>query len=165
MSINLKTDHTSDLDNFLWISNSIINSFWPPDPSDPPTDGHLQGLVENHGTKKDVGAFFYTFSILLRVATEEAIRERKEEVRDATSSMLRILEEDTELVANATRKWVQNVLLLVEIHCRDEPVAERVARTLAKLHNFIEGENLKCHECIIHMIEVCASQPALFWLC
>ena len=102
--MNLKTDHTSDLDTLLLIANSVINLFWPPDPSNhPPANEHLQGLVAKHGIKKDVGAFFYTFSTLLKGASFEAIRERKEEVRGVTSSMLRILEEDTKLVANATR--------------------------------------------------------------
>ena len=102
--MNLKTDHTSDLDNLLSIANSVINLLWPPDPSNPPpADKHLQGLVAKHGIKKDVGTFCYTFFILLRVASSEAMRERKEEVRGVTSWILRILEEDTELVANATR--------------------------------------------------------------
>ena len=111
--INLKTDHTSDLDNLLSIANSVINLFWPPDPSNPPpADRHLQGLVAKHGIKKDVGAFCYTFSILLQGASEEAVRERKEEARGVTSSMLRILEEDTELVANTTRPRASSFTLL-----------------------------------------------------
>ena len=108
--INLKTDHASDLDHLLSITNSVINLFWPPDPSNPPpADGHLQGLVAKHSITNDVGAFCYTFSILLLVASEEAIWGLKEEVKDATSSMLRILEEDTELVANATRTTCQQL--------------------------------------------------------
>ena len=107
--INLKTYHTSDLDNLLSIVNSVINLFWPPDPSNPPpTEKRLQGLVAKHGIKKDVCAFCYTFSILLDVSSKEAIRERKEEVRGVTSWMLKILEDDTELVANATRATVHS---------------------------------------------------------
>ena len=71
---NLKTDHTSDLDTLLSIANSVINLFWPPDPSNPPpADKHLRGLVAKHGIKKDAGAFCYTFSILLKGASEEAM--------------------------------------------------------------------------------------------
>ena len=142
--INLNTDHTSDLDNLLSIANSVINLFWPPDPSNPPpADKHLQGLVTKHGIKKDVGAFCYTLSILLWVASEEAIREREEEVRGVTSWMLKILEEETELIANATRitcrqlECAQNMLLLVEIYRCDEAVAEGLVRKLDELHNLI----------------------------
>ena len=134
---NLQTDHTSDLDTLLSIANSVINLFWPPDPSNPsPANNHLQDLVEKHGIKKDVGAFFYTFSILLRVATEEVIKERKEGVRDATSSMLRILEEDTELVANATPTTYQQfhwALNALHYYLSKEAVAEGLVPKLQKL--------------------------------
>ena len=143
--INLKTDHTSDLDNLLSIANSLINLFWPTDPSIPPlADGHLQGLVKNHGTKKDVGAFLYTFSILLSVASLKAIRERKEEVRGVTSSMLRILEEDTELVANATWAtspqlyWTWQILNIIKMVYGLEAVAEGLVRKLDKLDDLVK---------------------------
>ena len=143
--INLKTDHTSDLDNLLSIANSVINLFWSPDPSNPPpADKHLQGLVAKHGIKKDVGAFCYTFSILLNFASEEAIRERKEEVRGVTSSMLRILWEDTELVANATRTtyWQLNwawmcLYFRARFHCTKEAVAEGLLPKLMELRDLI----------------------------
>ena len=145
--INLKTDHTSDLDNLLSIANSVINLFWPPDPSNPPpADKHLQGLVAKHGIKKDVGAFCYTFSILLYVASLEATRERKEEVRGVTSWMLKILEEDTELVANATPtthgqlKYAYIALCRVMYRC-EEAVAEGLVSKLKKLHN-LTGEKI-----------------------
>ena len=145
--INLKTDHTSDLDNLLSIANSLINLFWPTDPSIPPlADGHLQGLVENHGTKKDVGAFFYTFSILLFVASEEAIKERKEEVRDATSSMLRVLEEDTVLVPNATPTTYQQfhwALNALHYYISKEAVAEGLVPKLQNLHTALTQEKSK----------------------
>ena len=136
--INLKTDHTSDLDNLLSITNSVINLFWPPDPSNPPpADKHLQDLVAKHGIKKDVGAFCYTFSILLWVASDEAIKERKEEVRRITSSMLRILEEDTVLVASSTTyqqiHYAELILDLVERHRCKEAVAEGLVPKLEQL--------------------------------
>ena len=134
---NLQTDHTSDLDTLLSIANSVINLFWPPDPSNlPPADGHLQGLVAKHGIKKDVGAFFYTFSTLLKGASFEAMRERKEEVRGVTSSMLRILEEDTELVANATPTTYQQfhwALNALHYYLSKEAVAEGLVPKLQKL--------------------------------
>ena len=140
--INLKTNHTSDLDNLLSIANSVINLFWSPDPSNPPTaDKHLQGLVAKHGLEKDVGAFCYTFSILLFVASSEAIRERKEEVRGVTSWMLRILEEDTELVANATRityrqlSWAHHALRLGKVYHCEEAVAEGLVPKLEQLRD------------------------------
>ena len=136
--INLKTDHTSDLDNLLSIANSVINLFWPPDPSKPPpADEHLQGLVAKHGIKKDISAFYYTFSILLYVASEEATRERKEEVRGVTSWMLRILDEDTELVANATRTTYQQfhwALNALHYYISKDAVAEGLVPKLQKLH-------------------------------
>ena len=145
--INLKTDHTPDLNNLLWVANSVIDLFWPPDPSNPsPANNHLQDLVEKHSIKKDVGALFYTFPILLLVASEEAIRERKEEVRDATSSMLRILEEDTELVVNVTRTiyqqfhWALNVL---HYYISKEAVAEGLVPKLQKLHTALTQEKSK----------------------
>ena len=138
--INLKTDHTSDLDNLLSIANSVINLFWPPDPSNPPpADKHLQGLVAKHGIKKDVGAFCYTLSILLWVASEEAIREREEEVRGVTSWMLKIL--DTELVANATwitypqLYWAHHVLHLIKVYRCEEAVAEGLVPKLEQLRD------------------------------
>ena len=142
--INLKTDNTSDLDNLLSITNSVINLFWPPDPSNPPpADKHLQGLVAKHGIKKDGGSFCYTFSILLRGASQEAMRERKEEVRGVTSSMLRILEEDTELVANATRtthKQLGWACAILNSYISNEVVAEGLVRKLIKLSDFIRGK-------------------------
>ena len=139
--INLKTDHTSDLDNLLSIANSVINLFWPPDPSNPPpTEKRLQGLVAKHDIKKDVGAFCYTLSILLYVASFEAIRERKEEVREVTSSMLRILEEDTELVANTTRATSQQLYfarMILGYNCCRGAVAEGLVPKLEQLHHFI----------------------------
>ena len=142
--INLKTDHTSDLDNVLSIANFVINLFWPPDPSNPPpADKHLQGLVAKHSIKKDVGAFCYTFSIMLKVASEEAIRERKEEVRGVTSSMLRILEEDTELVANATRITRQQLMFAlvalkgIEDYPCEEAMAEGLVPKLKQLDHLI----------------------------
>ena len=144
--INLKTDHTSDLDNVLSIAKFVINLFWPPDPSNPPpADKHLQGPVAKHVIKKDVGAFFYAFSILLKVPSSQAIRERQEEVRGITSSMLRILEEDTELVANATRTtypqfhWALNAL---HYYISKEAVAEGLVPKLQKLHAALTQE--KC---------------------
>ena len=143
--INLKTDHTSDLDNLLSIANSVINLFWPPDPSNhPPANEHLQGLVAKHDIKKDVGAFCYTFSILLDVASLKAIWERKEEVRGVTSSMLRILEEDTELVANGTSATSQQLYFarVVLEYIRDdrcnEAVAEGLVRKLDKLDDLVK---------------------------
>ena len=145
--INLKTDHTSDLDNLLSIANSVINLFWPPDPSNPPpADKHLQGLVAKHGIKKDVGAFCYTLSILLRVASSGAIRERKEEVRGVTSSMLRILEGDTELVANATTTthtqiyWTWSTLNDIKHYLCKEVVAEGLVPRLWELTDLVEGK-------------------------
>ena len=142
--INLKTDHTSDLDNLLSIANSVINLFWPPDPSNPPpADKHLQGLVAKHGIKKDVGAFCYTFSILLWVASSKAITGRKEEVRGVTSSILRILEEDTGLIANATRTTHQQLgfaypaLDVVKKYRCKEAVDEGLVPKLRELHNLI----------------------------
>ena len=142
--INLKIDHTSDLDNFLSIANSVINLFLPPDPSNPPpADKHLQGLVAKRGIKKDVGAFCYTFSILLKGASDEAIGERKEEVRGVTSSMLRILEEDTELVAISTRTtyeqlfYVWGALYTIKKDLCDEAVAEGLLPKLEQLHDVI----------------------------
>ena len=142
--INLKADHTSDLDNLLSITNSVINFFWTLDPSNPPhANKHLQGLVAKHGIKKDVGAFCYTFSILLYVASEEAIRERKEEVRGVTSSMLRILEEDMELILNATSTTQQQLFFarfpldtIKEYWCK-EAVAEGLVPKLEQLQNLI----------------------------
>ena len=142
--INLKTNHTSDLDNLLWIANSVINLFWPSNSSNPPpADGHLQGLVAKHGIKKDVGAFCYTFSILLKVASSEAIREWKEEVREVTSLMLRILEEDMELVLNATSTTQQQLFsarfpldTIKEYWCK-EAVAEGLVPKLEQLQNLI----------------------------
>ena len=140
--INLKTDHTSDLDTLLSIANSVINLFWPIDPSNPPpADKHLQGLVAKHGIKKDVGAFCYTFSILLKAASKEATREWKEEVRGVTSSMLRILKDDTELVANATMTtskhlgfaWV--ALNVVQERCWEEAVPEGLVPQLEQLRD------------------------------
>ena len=75
--INLKTDHTSDLDNLLSIANSVMNLFWPPDPSNPPpADRYIQGLVAKYDIKKDFGAFCYAFCTRLVAASREAIRER-----------------------------------------------------------------------------------------
>ena len=142
--INLKTDHTSDLDTLLSIANFVINLFWPPDPSNPPpADKHLQGFVAKHGIKKDVGAFCYTFSILLDVASSEAIRERQEEVRGVTLSMLRMLEEDTELVANATRTTHEQLgwaCAILNNYISNEVVAEGLVRKLIKLDDFIRGK-------------------------
>ena len=140
--INPKTDHTPDLDNVLSIANSIINFFWPPDPSNPPpTDKHLQGLVAKHGIKKDVGAFCYTFSILLKVASSEAIREWKADVRGVTSSMLRILEEDTELVTNATVNTYEQIYyswVYLRNNISGEGVAEGLVPKLDQLRELIQ---------------------------
>ena len=142
--INLKTDHASDLDHLLSITNSVINLFWPPDPSNPsPANNHLQDLVEKHGIKKDVGAFCYSFSILLKGASEEAIRERKEQVRGVTSSMLRILKEDMELAANSTRTtyeqlyWTRLILSFIEESRCKEAVAEGLVPKLKQLRDLI----------------------------
>ena len=141
---NLKTDHTSDIDTLLSIANSVINLFWTPNPSNPPpANEHLQGLVAKQGIKKDVGAFFYTFSTLLKGASFEAIRERKEEVRGVTSSMLRILEEDTELVAISTRTtyeqlfYAWGVLYTIKKDRCDEAVAEGLVPKLEQLRDLI----------------------------
>ena len=154
--INLKTDHTSDLDNLLSIANSIINLFWPSDPSYPrPAGQHLQGLVEKHGIEEDFGALCYTFSILLKIASEEAIRERKEEVRGVTSSVMRILEEDKGLVVSAIKTTHQQlycaraVLCFIKYHKWIDAVAEGLVLKLWKLSS-ITG-------CIVQMTEVCVS--------
>ena len=144
--INLKTDHTSDLDNLLSIANSVINLFWPPDPSNPPpADKHLQGLVAKHGIKKDVGAFCWTFLVLLKVASEEAIGERKEEVRKITSSMLTNVEEDKELVANGTRITHNQLYFAcstgggITRSLGKEAVAEGLLSKLHDLHGLLKG--------------------------
>ena len=83
-----------------------MDLFWPLDPPNPPpTDEHLQGLVKKHGIERDVGAFCYTFSILLELASDGNIVERKEELREISSRIVGILpsEGDTEFLANATR--------------------------------------------------------------
>ena len=138
--INLKTDHTLDLDNLLLTANSLINLFWHPIlSSPPPTDKHIQGLVAKHSLKKDIGAFCYTFSILLLVASRGAIRERKEEVRGVTSLMLRIMEEDTELVANAIEttykqfRYARMQLNLVKSYWYEEVVDEDLVSKLKEL--------------------------------
>ena len=131
-------DHAPDLDNLISVAKSLMDIFWPFASLNPlPAEEHLQGLVENHGTKKDVGAFLYTFSILLRVASEVAIKERKEEVRDATSSMLRVLEEHTILVPNATPTTYQQfhwALNALHYYISKEAVAEGLVTKLQKLH-------------------------------
>ena len=79
---------------------------WPLDILNPPSgDGYLQELVAKHGITKDVGAFCYTFSILLWLAPNEAIAERKEEVKEVSSRVLQILslEGDWEFIMHATR--------------------------------------------------------------
>ena len=66
---------------------------------------HLQDLVEKHGIERDVCAFCYTFSTLLRLASDESIAKRKEELREISSRILGILssEGDSEFVAKSTR--------------------------------------------------------------
>ena len=79
---------------------------WPLDILNPPSgDGYLQELVARHGITKDVSAFCYTFSILLWLAPNEAIAERKEEVKEVSSRVLQILslEGDWEFIMHATR--------------------------------------------------------------
>ena len=83
-----------------------MDIFWPPDPSNPPPlDNRLQGLVARQAIEKDVGALCYTFAILLWIASDQNIRERKEDVREISSRILGILylETGAEFVANATR--------------------------------------------------------------
>ena len=154
--INVISDHFSDLDNFIAISNSLMDLFWaydasntdpdswnilrdtsnsfpdtadrfdfntsshPPDSSNvtpgssnpPPNSSNyrpinenLQGLVVKHNIEKDVSAFCYTFAVLLRLASDEDIAERKEKVREISSRILKILpsEGDTEFVAQSNR--------------------------------------------------------------
>ena len=77
------------------------------------------------------------------VAFQNGSWEREEEVRGVTSSMLRILEDDTELVANATRATSQQLYFAREAlgYIRDdwcgEAVAEGLVPKLDELHDLI----------------------------
>ena len=104
--IDIIANHISDIDNVLSTTNSLMDIFWQPDPSNPhPLGNRLQGLVARHAIEKDVGALCYTFAILLWIASDQNIRERKEDVRGISSRILGILnlEAGEEFVANATR--------------------------------------------------------------
>ena len=74
---------------------------------------------------------------MLSVASSEAMRERKEEVRGVTSWILRILEEDTELVANATRTTHQQLycaFVVLRYDISNGAVAEGLVPKLRELH-------------------------------
>ena len=134
--INLKIDHTPDLDNFLSIANSVMNLFWPPDPSNPPpADRYLQSLVAKYDIKKDFGAFCYAFCIRLVAASGGAIRERQEELIETTSSLLRILE-DPDIVATVTgpNKQSYYYYAFVTLH-RCEALAEGLLSRVEELYS------------------------------
>ena len=84
---------------------------------------------------------------MLKGASGEAIRERKEEVRGVTSSMLRILKEDMELAANSTRTTYQQLywtwlgLSVIEEYRCKEAVAEGLVRKLDQLRD-LTRENI-----------------------
>ena len=82
-----------------------MDLFWSVSTNPLSADEHLQDLVEKHGIERDVCAFCYTFSILLRLASDENIAKRKEKLREISSRILGILpsEEDTEFVAKSTK--------------------------------------------------------------
>ena len=106
LKIDIIADHIPDLDNLISIAKSLMDLFWPLDPSNPPpANERLQCLTEKHGIERDVGAFCYTFSILLSLASDGNIVERKEELREISSRIVGILpsEEDTAFIANTTR--------------------------------------------------------------
>ena len=136
-------DHIPDIDNLISIAKSLMDLFWFASTNPVSADEHLQDLVEKHGIERDVCAFCYTFSILLKAASKEATREWKEEVRGVTSSMLRILKDDTELVANATMATHQQLYRAMSIlngvkHYRCKvAVAEGLVRKLEKLRDLI----------------------------
>ena len=103
--IDTIADHIPGLDNLISIAKSLMDLFWSVSTNPLSADEHLQGLVEKHGIERDVCAFCYTFSNLLWLASDENIAKRKEELREISSRILRILpsEGDTEFVAKATR--------------------------------------------------------------
>ena len=82
-----------------------MDLFWSVSTNPLSADEHLRTLVEKHGIERDICTFCYTFFILLRLASEENIAEREEELRDISSKILGILpsEEDIEFVAKSTR--------------------------------------------------------------
>ena len=93
-----------DLDNLISISESLMNLFWPTDPSSPfPSDEHIQNLVEEHGIREDISAFSYTFSVLLWLASDDIVAERQEAVRRITSRILELVMENMIFGAISTR--------------------------------------------------------------
>ena len=98
-------DRIPDLDNLISIAKSLMDLFWSVSTNPLSADEHPRTLVEKHGIERDICAFCYTFSILLRLASDENIAEREEELRDISLKILGILpsEDDTEFVAKSTR--------------------------------------------------------------
>lgn len=99
------TNNIADLDTVLTIADSLIKLFWPADHSNsetPSVHGHLRNLVSDRGIEKDISAFCFTFYVLLMVGMNKDIIERRDEVREVASSILKILEGDTKLATDAT---------------------------------------------------------------
>ena len=80
-----------------------MDLFWPSDSLNHPlSDDYLRNLVTKHGFNRDPCAFCYTVSILLLLASDEDIAERKEEIKEIGSRLLRILEGDAGLIEKST---------------------------------------------------------------
>ena len=58
----------------------MYNAFWnPPSPSTP-TNDHIQAIIRERKLKRDITAFFQTFSALYRLASKEATDACREDV-------------------------------------------------------------------------------------
>ncbi|KAK7677500.1 hypothetical protein QCA50_019506 [Cerrena zonata] len=115
--------------------------FWPRSSGPTSINKNLQNLITRHQIEKDLGAFVSTFSVLLLLASPEAIKNREREVRKLTSDVLDVLKKDTELFLNATwlTYWQLNSAVLAFGNIRDNyhrgAVDEGLLTKLQELRN------------------------------
>ncbi|KAK7677499.1 hypothetical protein QCA50_019505 [Cerrena zonata] len=84
------------LDNLILITRLVggLIEFWPRPSGSTSTNIHLRDLIAKHDIKKDLGTFCYTLSMLLHLASPEAIKNRELEIKRLTSDILDLMVQD-----------------------------------------------------------------------
>ena len=109
-------DHVPDLNSVISIANSLIDVLWPYVHTGPLTTDNLPyGLVEKYDIKRDVGAFCYTFSVLLWLGSYGNIVKRKEDLKAIGLRISRILPSE-ECMESAAESMTRTAYM--QLHCK-----------------------------------------------
>ncbi|KAK7677502.1 hypothetical protein QCA50_019508 [Cerrena zonata] len=97
-----RADDVQYIDNLIATTRLLKDELWPHRLSITPSK-HIQELIKTHNLDEDIFALCYTFSMMLLLASPEAIEQRKGDVKVLTSDILAILEQDLPLLHSVTR--------------------------------------------------------------